>query len=90
MAGSKLDQAVTAAPMAQAMLRDYPEVLKAVRVRQMGDWLIRFGDKKFNEDGVMFADSTFFDVFDFKLIKGDPQTALVRPRSMVLTEEYAK
>jgi len=90
MAGSKLDQAVTAAPMAQAMLRDYPEVLKVTRVRQMGDWLIRFGDKKFNEDGVMFADSTFFDVFDFKLIKGDPQTALVRPRSMVLTEEYAK
>ena len=90
MAGSKLDQAVTAAPMAQAMLRDYPEVLKVTRVRQMGDWLIRFGDKKFNEDGVMFADSTFFDVFDFKLIKGDPQTALVRPRSMILTEEYAK
>ena len=56
----------------------------------MGDWLIRFGDKKFNEDGVLFADSTFFDVFDFRLIKGDPQTALVRPRSMVLTEEYAK
>ena len=90
MAGSKLDQAVTAAPMAQAMLRDYPEVLKAVRVRQMGDWLIRFGDKKFNEDGVMFADSTFFDVFDFNLIKGDPQTALVHPRSMILTEDYAK
>jgi len=90
MAGSKLDQAITAAPMAEAMLKDYPEVLKATRVRQMGDWLIRFGDKKFNEDGVMFADSTFFDVFDFKMIKGDPQTALVRPRSMILTEEYAR
>jgi putative ABC transport system permease protein len=90
MAGSELNQAVTAAPMAQAMLKDYPEVLRATRVRQMGDWLIRFGDKKFNEEGVLFADSTFFDVFDFKLLKGDPQTALVRPRSMVLTEEYTK
>jgi putative ABC transport system permease protein len=89
MAGSELDQAVSAAPMAQAMLKDYPEVLKATRVRPMGDWLIKFGDKKFNEDGVLFADSTFFDVFDFKLIKGDPQTALVRPRSMILTEEFA-
>jgi putative ABC transport system permease protein len=90
MAGGEIDQAVTAAPMAQAMLKDYPEVLKATRVRQMGDWLIRFGDKKFNEDGVLFADSTFFNVLDFRLLKGDPQTALVRPRSMVLTEEYAK
>ena len=56
----------------------------------MGDWLIRFGENKFNEDGVLFADSTFFSLFDFRLLKGDPNTALVRPRSMVLTEEYAR
>ena len=90
MAGGELDQAITAAPMAQAMLNDYPEVTRAARVTQMGAWLIGFGDRKFNEDGVLFADSTFFDVLDFKLKSGDPKSALVRPRSMVLTEEYAK
>jgi len=90
MSGGEIDQAITAAPMAQAMLNDYPEVLRATRVTRMGAWLIRFGDKKFNEDGVLFADSTFFNVLDFKLLKGDPMTALVRPRSMVLTEEFAK
>jgi len=81
MAGGTLDQAVTAAPMAQAMLNDYPEVLHATRVTQLGAWLIRFGENKFNEEGVLFADSTFFSVFDFKLLKGDPKSALVRPRS---------
>jgi putative ABC transport system permease protein len=90
LAGGVLDQAVTAAPMASAILNDYPEVLAATRVTQLGAWLIRFGENKFNEDGVLFADSTFFKVFDFKLLKGDPNTALVRPRSMVLTEKYAK
>jgi putative ABC transport system permease protein len=90
MAGGVLDQAVTAAPMAQAMLSDYPEVLHVTRVTQMGAWLIRFGENKFNEDGVLFADSTFFSVLDFKLLSGDPKTALVRPRSMILTEDYAK
>ena len=90
MAGGVLDQAVTAAPMAQAMLKDYPEVLATMRVNRMGAWLIRFGENKFNEDGVLFADSTFFSVLDFKLLKGDPKTALVRPRSMVLTQKYAK
>ena len=90
MAGGKLDQAITAAPMAQALLKDYPEVLTATRVRGMGDWLIKYGDRKFNEEGVLFADSTFFDVLDFPMVKGDPRTALVRPRSMVLTEEYAQ
>ncbi len=90
MAGGDLDQAVTSAPMAQAMLNDYPEVLRTTRVIEMGAWLIRFGEKKFNEDGVLFADSTFFDVLDFRLISGDPGTALVRPRSIILTEEYAR
>ena len=90
MAGGEINQAITAAPTAQAVLKDYPEVLQATRFRKLGDWLIRFGDKKFNEDGVLFADSTFFNVFDFKLLKGDPQTALVRPKSMVLTEKFAK
>ena len=90
MAGGVLDQAVTSAPMAQAMLKDYPEVLHTTRVIHMGAWLIRFGENKFNEDGVLFADSTFFNVLDFKLLSGDPKTALVRPRSMILTEDYAK
>jgi putative ABC transport system permease protein len=90
MSGGEIDQAITAAPMAQAILNDYPEVVHATRVTRMGAWLIRFGDKKFNEDGVLFADSTFFDVFDFKLLKGDPRSALVQPRSMVLTEEFSK
>ncbi len=67
MAGSELNQAVTAAPMAQAMLNDYPEIIKATRLRNMGDWLIGYGENRFNESGVIFADSTFFDVLDSTL-----------------------
>ncbi len=90
MSGSALDQAITAAPMANAIMNDYPEVLVATRVRRLGAWLIRYEENRFNEDGVLFADSTFFRVFDFKLLKGDPRTALVRPKSIILTEEYAR
>lgn len=90
MAGGELNQAITAAPMAQAMINDYPEIENITRVTNMGAWLIGYGDKKFNEDGMLFADSTFFDVLDFKMLKGDPHTALTHPKSMVLTEEYAK
>lgn len=89
MSGGKIDQAITAAPMAQAMLKDYPEILQATRVRGYGDWLVGYEDNRFNEDGVLFADSTFFDVLSFRLLRGDPGTALVRPRSLVLTEDYA-
>ena len=69
MSGGDLDQAVTCAPMAGAMVSDYPEVLVSTRVTRLGAWLIQFGENRFNEDGVLFADSTFFKVFDFKLLK---------------------
>jgi putative ABC transport system permease protein len=69
MSGGILDQAITDAPMAQAMLNDYPEVLHVTRVINRGAWLIRFGEKRFNEDGLFFADSTFFSVLDFNILK---------------------
>ena len=90
MAGATLDQAITAAPMAQTLLTDYPEILHAVRINRSGAWLVKYGENRFNEDGVLFADSSFFSVFDFKLLRGDSKTALVNPRSMILTEKFAK
>ena len=90
MAGSTLDQAITAAPMAQTLLNDYPEILHAVRVNRSGAWLVKYGENRFNEDGVLFADSSFFSVLDFKLLSGDPKTALANPRSMIMTEKFAK
>lgn len=90
MAGGILDQAVTCAPMARALVSNYPEIEYSTRVTRLGSWLIQFGENRFNEDGVLFADSSFFRVFDFKLLKGDPQTALERPNSIILTEKFAK
>ena len=90
MMNNEINQAVTAAPMAEAMRNDYPEVITACRVREAGDWLIKYEDKKFNERNMLFADSTFFDVFSFKLIKGDPKTVLKEPKTVVLTESASK
>jgi putative ABC transport system permease protein len=89
MSGSTIDQAITAAPMAAALLKDYPEVENVVRMRKAGAWLVKYGEISFNEDNVLFADSTFFKVFDLKLLRGNPNTVLANPRSIVLTEKYA-
>lgn len=92
MAGSTIDQAVTAAPMAEALLTDYPEIERAVRLFKTGSntWLVKYGEKRFYEEALLFADSSFFNVFDFKLLSGDPKRALVNPKSVVLTETVAK
>lgn len=89
MAGSTLNQALTAAPMSEAMIREFPEIEQSVRINRSGAWLVKHGDVRFNEDGVLFADSSFFRVFSYRLLRGDPNQALKNPRSMVLTEEFA-
>ncbi|MVM34072.1 FtsX-like permease family protein [Spirosoma sp. HMF4905] len=40
--------------------------------------------------GAFWADNSFFKVFTFPLLKGDPATALKEPYSLVLTEKTAK
>ena len=60
---------------------------------QMGR--IKYGDKEVKDaDGengiIMLADSTFFQFFDFKLVRGDRQTALDAPDKCVITERLAQ
>jgi len=90
LVGSSMDQALTAGPMAQAIQTDYPEVEHSVRINRPGPLLVKYGDTRFNEDGVLFVDSSFFSVFDFKLLRGDPGTVLVNPESIILTEKFAR
>jgi putative ABC transport system permease protein len=50
----------------------------------------RYGDKIHYENKMIYADSTFFELFDFKFLAGDPSTALKHPNSVVITESMAK
>ena len=67
----------------------FPEVESFVRLDK-ASMLVRKGDIKFQEDKSIFADSAFFHVFDFKMIKGNPQTALKEPFSVVFSETAAR
>jgi putative ABC transport system permease protein len=68
---------------------DFPEIESAVRLSG-GSLLVRKGNIKFQEENSLFADSAFFHVFDFKLLQGDPTTALKEPMSLVFSETAAK
>ena len=90
MSGQELDQAITASPMARALLEDIPEVELVARIGKFGEWKIRYKEKTFNENNLLFADSSFFKIFDFKLIEGNPNNILTQPRSIILSKTYAK
>ncbi|RYY08654.1 MAG: ABC transporter permease, partial [Chitinophagaceae bacterium] len=68
----------------------FPEIDKVVRIAANDNVLFRKGDIKFEETSSMWADSSFFQVFDFPLIKGNRVTALKEPFSVVFTESAAK
>lgn len=75
---------------APALLNDYKgEVEDAVRVNP-NDNLFTFGNLSFHERREIDVDSNFFSFFSFPLIKGNPQTALKEPNSIVMTETTAK
>ena len=82
-------QAVTCSPMASTLVQDFPEVKAAVRLDQ-NDAIVRYSDNQFKEDGLLFTDPSFFDIFDFNLILGDEATALSDPYSIILTTSIAK
>ncbi|MEP6726845.1 MAG: ABC transporter permease, partial [Bacteroidota bacterium] len=77
-------------PLGPALKKDYPEVEEMTRFVANGKTMYKNGELKFYEDKVFFADSTVFKVFSCQFIEGNPQTALVQPNSMVLTQTLAK
>jgi putative ABC transport system permease protein len=82
--------AKTAIQLAPALKDEYPEIEEFARFAQRGSYYLSHGEKEFREDHIFFADSTVFRVFTYPFIKGDPNSALIRPYSMVLTESMAK
>jgi putative ABC transport system permease protein len=86
----KVHAAVSSAPLALAVKNEIPEVAEAVRISDLKRELMQVGDLKFEEKGVMYADSNFFRVFTFPFIKGDSEHALQNPEGIVITEEMAK
>ncbi|HEY4064778.1 MAG TPA: ABC transporter permease [Puia sp.] len=88
--GNSNNSNYTPSPMGATLVKDYPSVEKSVRIRRIGDLLIKMGNEKVPEPDAVFADSTLFDVFTLPLLGGDPHTALVAPYSMVISETMAK
>lgn len=89
--GSDFILAVSSAPAAETMVNDYPEVLDGTRIRSTGNWLIKRkgSEENYNQDEVAYVDANFFDFFSFNLLKGDIETCLERPNTLVLSETEA-
>ena len=76
--------------MSAALVADIPEIEESTRLDGYGLAAIKYGEKAFTEEKIFYADSNFFQFFDFKLLEGDAKTALKEPNSIVFTTGLAK
>jgi putative ABC transport system permease protein len=87
--GDELTFSVNPPELAPTLISEYPEIVDAARYRPMGGMIVRSGGNSFSEDGLTFADPSFFSMFSFPFVKGEPGQALSSPNSVVITEKTA-
>ncbi|MEO6252367.1 MAG: ABC transporter permease [Ferruginibacter sp.] len=95
MGGQEFWAGNTPPPVGKALLNNFPEVESYTRFYKARDIVVRYGsnssaEKYFTEKNIIGVDSNFLQFFDFKMLKGDAATALLKPGSVVITEDIAK
>jgi putative ABC transport system permease protein len=77
------------APVGPALIDDFPEIQSFFRFTSPSSLLFQYGNKRFQEDNMVFADSTAFEIFSWKMLSGNASTALKDPGSIVLVKSIA-
>ncbi len=76
---------ISNAPVGPVLKDDYPEVISSVRLKTRERIPIQYKDRLFYEDRIFWADNSVFEIFNFPMIDGNPQDALNRAYTVVLT-----
>ena len=83
--------AYTPWPLGAALVKDYPEVINATRIFSSSqNTFFSYGDKQFYEQDILYADSSFFNIFSVELIDGNKSTCLTAPYSILIEEETVR
>ena len=84
----------TPPPVGAALTNNIPEIESYTRFYEPNDIVVRYeGNGRsefFTEKNILAVDSNFLQLFGFKMLEGDPGTALMKPGSVVITESMAK
>lgn len=87
--GDVIDLYSTSVYLADLLETDYPEIEDVLTIRGWADKDLTIDNKTLQLEGI-YASESFFNIFSFEMIEGDPKTALVEPNTIVLTESAAK
>ncbi|MCP4725893.1 MAG: FtsX-like permease family protein [bacterium] len=82
--------ASTPAPLGPYLNANYPEIGNSARSSYLGAMLFKHGDKEFYEKSIIAADPSFFNIFTYDYVSGDPVSALEDPNGIIINEEIAE
>ena len=89
--GNPLEVPTTFYPITELAMREIPEIENAVRFTSyFMNPAFSYEDRSVNLPGIIFSDSTFFELFSIEFIAGNRHDALTDPGSLVLTESSAQ
>jgi len=80
--------------LAPALVGEIPEITSAVRLAHTGpfmaDPVMQYGDKKFRESRIYFADDGFLSMFSYKMVAGSVEAALAGPNQVAISKSVAE
>ncbi len=82
--------ALSMSPMGPALKDEFPEIKNFTRVSWFRNYMVYSGSKKAYLGQSFLVDSTFLQMFNFKMIEGNRATALMKPNQAVLTRSAAR
>ncbi len=88
--GQEVTVSSTASPIGPAMKNEFPEVEDFCRINDIAETNLRYKDRSFAETNYLQADSSFFKFFSIPLLRGQKETVLNEPHTLVLTEKVAR
>ena len=68
---------------------DFPQVMHAGRIFQIEEPLVKKEQTMYHEENVFYADQDILDIFTIPFLQGDPEGALDRPNTLILSERMA-
>lgn len=90
--GKRTAFATASDKLGPALEENFPEVEEYVRTFNIGEFsrqLVRYRENAFYTRKLTFADSSFFQIFNYHLLEGNPSAVLSAPFSVVLTKATA-
>lgn len=81
---------VTPYPLPEALRNDLPHLSLVTQLHYEGDGYLTIGAEKLEVQDVVFADSLFFELFSFEVVKGNPRKDLAHPGKVFVTESLAE